>query len=74
MVSNLFKVLTILEMKFLSFLFCIVLTSAIVLSSIVRDISAGMVLDSKTGSELDNTKDIPGLGPWHAGVEALVDA
>ena len=76
MVSNLFKVLTILEMKFLSFLFCIVLTSAIVLSSIVRDISAGMVLDSKTGSEseLDNAKDTPDLGPWHVGVEALVDA
>ena len=50
------------------------MTSAIVLSSIVRDISAGMVLDSKTGSELDNAKDTPDLGPWHAGVEALVDA
>ena len=35
---------------------------------------AGMVLGSKAGLELDNAKGMPDLGPWHTGVEALVDA
>ena len=50
------------------------MTSAIVLSSIVRDISAGMVLDNKAGPELDNEEDTTDLGPRHTGVEAMVDA
>ena len=50
---NLVKVLTILEMKVLSFLFFIALTAAFVLSSIERDIRAGIVLDRKVGPELD---------------------
>ena len=32
-----------------------------------------MVLD-KAGPELDKAKDSPDLGPWHTGMEALVDA
>ena len=54
MACNLVKVLTILEMKVLSFLFFIALTAALVLLSIVRDIRAGIVLDSKAGPELAN--------------------
>ena len=65
LVSNLVKVLAILEMKVLSFLFCIVLTSVIILSSIGRDIRAGIVFGSKAG---------PDVGLWHTGVEALIDA
>ena len=57
LVSNLVKVLTILQMKVLSLLFFIALTVAFVLSSILRDMRGGMVLDSKVGSELDNAKD-----------------
>ena len=59
LVSNLVRVLNILEMKALSFLFFIMSTLARVLSSIVRDIRGGMVLDSKAGSELDNEKETP---------------
>ena len=33
-----------------------------------------MVLDNKAGPELDNAEDMPGLGPRHTGVEAIVDA
>ena len=56
------------EMKTLSFFFCIVSTSAFILSSILRDIRAGMVLDSRAGAwpELGNALD--------TGVEALIDA
>ena len=53
LVSNLVKVLTILEMKVLSFIFLTALTVAFVLSSIERDIRAGMVLESKAWLELD---------------------
>ena len=35
---------------------------------------AGMVLDNKAGPELGNAEDMPGLGPRHTGVEAIVDA
>ena len=68
LVSNLVKVLTILEMKALSFLFCMVSTSALILSSILRDIRAGIVLDNRAGAwpELGNALD--------TGVEALIDA
>ena len=57
LVSNLVKVLTILEMKVLSLLFFIALTVAFVLSSIMRDMRGGMVIESEVGSELDNAKD-----------------
>ena len=50
------------------------LTSAIVLSSIVRDIRDGMVLGNEVGPKLDNAMTTPDLGPWLTGVEALVDA
>ena len=57
LVSNLVKVFNILEIKLLSFLFFIVLTLACVFVSIVSDIRAGMVLDRRAGSELDNAMD-----------------
>ena len=64
LVPNLVKVLTILEMKALSLLFCMVSTSALILSSIVRDIRAGIALDCKAvaGPELGNAKDASDLG------------
>ena len=57
LVSNLVKVVTILEMKFLSLFFFIALTVAFVLSSIMSDMRGGIVLDSEVGPELDNAKD-----------------
>ena len=59
LVSNLVKILNILEMKALSLLFFILSTLACVLSSNVRDIRGGMVLDGKAGCELGNEKDKP---------------
>ena len=57
LVSNSVKVFNILEIKVLSFPSLIVLTLACVFLSIVSDIRAGMVLDSKAGSELGNAMD-----------------
>ena len=58
LVSNSVKVFNILEIKVLSFPFLIVLTLACVFLSSVSDIRAGMVLDSKAGSELGNAMDV----------------
>ena len=58
LVSNSVKVFNILEIKVLSFPSLIVLTLAWVFLSIVSDIRAGMVLDSKAGSELGNAMDV----------------
>ena len=68
LVSNLAKVLTILEMKVVSLLFTTVLTLSCFLSSNVRDIRAGKVLEDKAGSrpEFGNALDTE--------VDALIDA
>ena len=76
LVSNLASVFTILEMNVWFLLFSTVLTSACLLSSIVRDIRAGMVLGNKAESrpDLGNPNDDADFGSSHTGVEAPVDA
>ena len=66
--SNLVRVLTVPEIKVLSLDFTTVLVSTFLLSSVVRDIRAGMVDGDKVGSrpELGDEED--------KGVEELIDA
>ena len=66
-ISNLARVLAILEIKVLSFLFYTVLTLACLLLSILSDIRAGMVPDIRAGSELGTVRD-------RRGVKALLNS